>query len=144
MVCITICTKHCCAVCIEREGGTDRQISSVSHGVDTGSMCLQVCSAYGSSLPLDAQLCRLPQLPLLCVVHNLLVAWIRLLGKLVCYPDAGSFTFEPLSAPPPPSLPQSVSSAYPTISLRFAFRTSLLCTCSHTLSCPEAASIKCS
>ena len=85
-----------------REGGTDRQISSASHGVDADSMCLQVCAAYGPSLPLDAQLCRLPQLPLLCVVHHLLVAWIRLLGKPVCYPvnlHAGSFTSEPVSAP---------------------------------------------
>lgn len=44
-------------------------------------MVTQVCAANGSSLSVDAQLYRLPQLPLLCVVLPLLVAWVCLLGK---------------------------------------------------------------
>lgn len=41
----------------------------------------QVCAANGSPLSMDAQLHRLPQLPLLCVVHSLLVARVCILGK---------------------------------------------------------------
>lgn len=64
--------------CSQTEEGQIDRSAQQANGVDA-----QVCAAYGPSLPLDAQLCRLPQLPLLCVVHHLLVAWICLLGKPV-------------------------------------------------------------
>lgn len=43
---------------------------------------MQMCIADGPSLPLDEQLHRLPQLPLLHVVHLLSLGWISVLCKL--------------------------------------------------------------
>lgn len=55
---------------------------------------------------MDALLRRLPQLPLLCVVHDVLVAWIRLLGELFRPPVSACWLLPLLTAiqPSTPSL----------------------------------------